>query len=143
MQASIFKTILEYPEAADDLLSGRNSAERFTRFAAMAASVLASANSKPAEKSNVSMAAMNAYAEDEYVKQSKPVLPPVERPISLAQLREKLGTDLSIAELHRLRRKFAFQHHPDRLPKSQHHTATTQLATANALIDLAIGKFEG
>ena len=81
---------------------------------------------------------MSAYADDDYVRAGKPVMAEAKRRSSLAQLREKLGHDLSIDELCSLRRKFAFEHHPDRLPASEYSSATSRLAIANDLIDLAI-----
>ena len=138
MQGNAFKTILEQLEAAGDPLSGYNPADSLNQFEAMSASVFGSANSKGAGNGRLWTAAIGAYADDDYVRDSTPVFSQAERPSSLAQLREKLGADLSIGELCRLRRKFAFEHHPDRLPANERHSATAKLAIANDLIDLAI-----
>ncbi len=143
MQGSAFKTILEQPEATGDLMSGWNSADGLNQFEAMTTSVFGSAKSKDAERGKLWTAAMSAYADDDYVRDDyvedrMPVIPQTVPPSTLAQLREKLGANLSIGELRSLRRKFAFEHHPDRLAPTERNQATARLATANDLIDLAI-----
>ncbi|MCP4185160.1 MAG: hypothetical protein GY761_17925 [Hyphomicrobiales bacterium] len=142
MQGSAFKTILEQPEATGDPMSGWNPVDNLNQFEAMSASVFTSANSKTAGNGNLWTAAMSAYADndndDDDVEDSMPVISQTEPPSTLAQLREKLGHDLSIGELCSLRRKFAFEHHPDRLAPTERNQATSRLATANDLIDLAI-----
>ena len=148
MQGNAFKTILEQLEANGDPMSGWNSAHGLNQFEAMTTSVFGAANSKNAGRGKLWTAAMSAYADDDYVRDDyvrydyvrddMPVIPQTEPPSTLAQLREKLGADLSIGELCSLRRKFAFEHHPDRLAATERNTATARLATANDLIDLAI-----
>jgi hypothetical protein len=138
VQGNAFKTILEQLEATGPPLPGCNPAHNLNDFAAMTASVFGPAKSKDAGNGNLWTAAIRAYADDDHVRDSMPVFSQAKRPSSLAQLREKLGHDLSIGELCSLRRKFAFEHHPDRLPAIERNSATSRLAIANDLIDLAI-----
>lgn len=138
MQGNVFKALLEQLEATGDPLPGCNPAHSLNQFEAMTASVFGLANSKDAGNGNWWTAAISAYADNDHVRDSMSVISQAERPASLAQLREKLGHDLSIGELCSLRRKFAFEHHPDRLPATERNSASSRLAIANDLIDLAI-----
>ena len=140
MQGVAFKDILEQLEANGDLFPGWKLADSLNRFEAMGASVFGSPNSQAAGNGNLWTAATSAYGDHDYVEDSMPVIPQAKRATSLAQLRKKLGHDLSIGELSSLRRKFAFENHPDRLPETERDTATSRLAIANDLIDLAIEK---
>jgi hypothetical protein len=50
----------------------------------------------------------------------------------------RLRPGLTKAELRRIRRKFAFGNHPDRVPPSSREAATRRMIIANALIDQAL-----
>ena len=138
MQGITFKTILEQLEANGDLLSAWHAVHGVSGFDALAASVSWTADSKDAANGGVSGSAMGAYADNVITREARPVRPQTRRAMSLAQLREKLGSGLSIGELRSLRRRFAFEHHPDRLPANEREAANSRLAMANDLIDLAI-----
>lgn len=60
-------------------------------------------------------------------------------PFAAARKIEKaLTRDLSVAELTRLRRRFAAQHHPDRVPPELRPAAQVAMADINARIDQAL-----
>jgi len=141
VQSSAFKTILERLAADDDLASGWNAAGGPGVFEAMSASVAGNVDSKDVGNGNLSSSAMGAYADNTIAREARSVRPQTRLPISLAQLRTKLCADLSIGELRSLRRQFALDHHPDRLPAVERAAANSRLATANDLIDHAIKNF--
>ncbi|HWB45175.1 MAG TPA: hypothetical protein VG900_07005 [Hyphomicrobiaceae bacterium] len=49
-----------------------------------------------------------------------------------------LTPDMSVDDLHRIRREFALKHHPDRVDPAQRAWATQRMTIANALIDEAL-----
>jgi hypothetical protein len=49
-----------------------------------------------------------------------------------------LTPDMTIDDLHRIRREFALKHHPDRADPAQRARATQRMTIANALIDEAL-----
>lgn len=63
---------------------------------------------------------------------------PVEPPLTLADLKERIPRASSIAELRSLRRRFAHSNHPDRHKPSEEAVATLEMSAANQLIDEAI-----
>ena len=138
MQANAFKAMLNKLEASDDPRAVGNSAYSLNQFEALTASVIAPPYSKNAGIGNWWTKAHSAYADNDDVGDSRPVLYQSARPTSLAQLKANLRPDLSIKELSRLRRQFASEHHPDRAPTSERNSASRRLAIANDLIDLAI-----
>jgi len=144
VQTSAFKALLDKLVASDDPQAVGNYAYSLNPFDALAASVFEVPYSKNAGISNMWTQAHSAYADndddddDDDVEDSMPVLVQPARSTSLAQLKAKLRQDLSIKELSRLRRQFAFEHHPDRAPTVERISASRRLAVANDLVDLAI-----
>lgn len=138
MQVNAFKALLDKLEASDDPRAVGNSAYSLNQFEALTASVFASPYSKNSGIGNWWTKAHSAYADNDDVGYSMPVLCQSARPTSLAQLTANLRQDLSIKELSRLRRQFASEHHPDRVPTAERNSASRRLAIANDLIDLAI-----
>jgi hypothetical protein len=49
-----------------------------------------------------------------------------------------LSPDLTVEDLHRLRREFAIYNHPDRVDASERDRATRRMALVNVLIDKAL-----
>ena len=138
MQTSAFKALLDKllasdePQAVDIYAYGQN------QFDAMAASVFTLPYSKNAGIGNRWTQAHGAYADNDYVEESIPVPDQPAHLTPLAELKANLTQDLSIKELCRLRRQFAFEHHPDRAPAVERISASRRLAIANDLVDLAI-----
>ncbi len=138
MQANAFKELLDKPEASEDPWEVGNSAFNLKRFDAMSALVFALPCSKNTGIGNRWTKAHSAYADNDDVEDSMPVPVQPARPMPLAQLKANLRRNLSIKELNRLRRKFAFEHHPDRASTAERNSASRRLAIANDLVDLAI-----
>jgi hypothetical protein len=57
---------------------------------------------------------------------------------AIEALERKLSLRLSVSELARLRRRFAFACHPDRVPPELRAEAASAMAAANARIDQAL-----
>jgi len=138
MQSNAFKALLDKLEAGSDPQAVDNSAYSPNQFEVLTASVIALPYSKNAEIGNWWTKAYSAYADNDDIRDSTPVRYQSARPTSLAQLKADLKQDLSIKELSRLRRQFASEHHPDRLPTAEYNSASRRLAIANNLIDLAV-----
>lgn len=144
MQTNTFKALLDKFEVSEDPQAVGNYAYSLKQFDALTASAFALPYSKNTGIGNRWTKAHSAYADNDDIEDSIPVLPvlPVlvqpTGPTSLAQLKADLRQDLSIKELSRLRRRFAFENHPDRTPAAERISASRRLAIANDLVDLAI-----
>lgn len=140
MQTNAFKALLDKLEESDDQRAAGNSAFSLNQFDALTASVITLPYSKNAGIGNWWTKAHSAYADNKNIGDNKPVLSKPARLTTLAQLKAKLKQDLSFKELNRLRRQFASEHHPDRVPTDERNSASRRLAIANDLIDLAVRK---
>ena len=144
MQANAFKALLDKLEEGNDPRAIDNFAYSLNRFEALAASIISLPYSKNAGIGNWWTKAHSAYADNDNdndndnAGDSLPVRCQSARLTSLAQLKANLRQDLSIKEFSRLRRQFASEHHPDRVPTAERNSASRRLAIANDLIDLAI-----
>jgi len=69
-------------------------------------------------------------------------VPPPQRPVLSEEARVAaelgIGPGLSVEDLHRLRRKFAVENHPDNARPEERQRATRRMSIANMLIDRAL-----
>ena len=85
---------------------------------------------------------MTAGHEFESYCQSQPI--PASRPVDEEVAEElQLSPELSVAEIHRIRRRFASRHHPDKMGGSVIAEASHRMALANRMIDEALRAVRG
>lgn len=86
-------------------------------------------------------AAGNAYAGA--AAKPKPAAPPPPAKSDLEIVTEelRLETARTVADLKRIRRRYALRNHPDRVPAAKREEATRRMTIANTLIDRALKEF--
>lgn len=88
------------------------------------------------EKGYVAPSILNRIYDRAASASPAPRLPPSEYELVVAEL--GITEDLSADDLHRVRRRFARENHPDRVPPSRRDRATLRMSIANMLIDQAL-----
>ncbi len=138
-----FNQILAEIEASDPpaLRAGQRYARALHQFEAMSAVVSEAPTSeksvhadRPSWWETLIADAMEQTPEQPETLQDKAR----RQPLTLAQLKKKLRHATSHQELHRLRRRFALDHHPDLAPQFRRDVSARELSIVNDLIDQAL-----
>ena len=141
MQGNEFKSVLDEIEVNKNKSCVLEGYRALSNFNAVTASVIEPLQSTTPGRNKDSTWWANAFQEHSDMVQDRscaPTAPHPDGPLTLAKLKEELRRGLSLKELCCLRRKFAFDHHPDRGAATNRNLSSRNLSIANDLIDQAI-----